>query len=66
MGGAELQQVLALTRRCPMVLGVEAALMASRLEALCKLLQRPADSEVRIALFCYCCQQCIYKVLWLH
>jgi hypothetical protein len=29
-----------------MVLGVEAALMAPRLEALCKLLQLPVETEV--------------------
>ncbi|WIA42577.1 hypothetical protein OEZ86_008555 [Tetradesmus obliquus] len=45
MGGADQQAVLALTRRCPMVLGVEAGLMAPRLEGLCKLLQRPVESE---------------------
>jgi hypothetical protein len=55
MGGADLQGVLALTRRCPMVLGVEAALMAPRLEALCKLLQRPLETEVRCVLCGWYC-----------
>ncbi|KAF6260829.1 hypothetical protein COO60DRAFT_849593 [Scenedesmus sp. NREL 46B-D3] len=45
MGGADMQQVLALSRRCPMALGVEAALMAPRLESLCKLLQKPVEAR---------------------
>lgn len=58
MGGADQQAVLALTRRCPMVLGVEAGLMAPRLDGLCKLLQRPVETEVRnqsMLLLLLCC-----------
>jgi hypothetical protein len=60
LGGMSGQEVLAVTRRCPVVLGVHSSTLQERAQQLCRLLGRSFEQQVRACLsVCPCVCMCV-------